>query len=115
MCKNCECNNNDRIEIEIGNGCKIVCLKNTEPFEKELGIYVVDSNDNFVQDLVLIGLGYKIDNRGKINYLNDTYSVKVFADSNNEDFNVEMLIPRIEVEREKMSVAKVLSLSLIHI
>lgn len=115
MCKNCECKNNDRIEIEIGNGYKIVCISNTEPFEKELGVYVVDSNGNVVQDLVSIGLDYKIDDDFKVHYLNDNFSVKVFADPNNEDFNVEMLIPRIEVKKEKLSVAEVLSLENIEI
>lgn len=115
MCKNCECKNNDRIEIEIGNGCKIVCLKNEEPFDKDLNIFVVDSQGNVVQDLASVGLGYKIDDNFKINYLNDTFSVKIFADSNNEDLNVEILIPKIEIEKEKMSVAEVLSLENIEI
>lgn len=115
MYKKCECNNNGRIEVEIGNGCKIVCIKNEEPFDKDLNIYVVDSQGNVVQDLASIGLEFKIDDDFKINYLNDAFSVKVFADSNNEDFNVEMIIPRIEVEKEKMSVAEVLNLENIEI
>lgn len=113
MCKNCECNN--RIEVEIGNGCKMVCIKNEEPFEKDLNIFVVDSRGNVIQDLASVGLEYKIDDDFKINYLNDTFSVKVFADSNNEDFNVEMLIPRIEVEKRAMSVSEVLRLENIEI
>ena len=115
MCKNYECKNNDRIEVEIGNGCKMVCVKNEEPFEKDLNIFVVDSRGNVIQDLASIGLEFKIDADCKINYSNDTFSVKVFADSNNEDFNLEMLIPRIEVEKEKMSVADVLRLENIEI
>lgn len=115
MCKNCECNNNGRIEIKIGNGCKLVCIKNEEPLDKDLNIFVVDSQGNVIQDLASIGLDFKIDDDFKINYLNDTFSVKVFADSNNEDFNIEMLIPRIEVEKKKMSVAEVLSLENIEI
>lgn len=115
MCKNCECKNNGRIEIKIGNGCKIICIKNEESFEKEFDIFVIDSQGNVVQDLASIGLDFKIDADCKMHYLNDTFSVKVFADSNNEDFNVEMLIPRIEVEKEKMSVAEVLRLENIEI
>lgn len=113
MCKNCECNN--RIEVEIGNGCKMVCIKNEEPFEKDLDIFVVDSNGNVIQDLASIGLNFKIDADCKIHYSKDTFSVKVFADSNNEDFNVEYLISNIEVEKEKLSVADVLRLENIEI
>ncbi|MDU2109005.1 MAG: hypothetical protein E7G36_00295 [Peptoniphilus rhinitidis] len=115
MCKNCECNNNGRIEVEIGNGCKMVCIKNEEPFEKDLNIFVADQNGNVVQDLAYVGLDYKFDDDFKVNYLDDTFSVKVFADSNNEDFNVEYLIPSIVVKKEKISVADVLRLENIKI
>ena len=115
MCKNCKCNNNGRIEVEIGNGCKMVCIKNEEPFDKDLNIFVIDFQGNVVQDLAYVGLGYKFDDDFKVNYLDDTFSVKVFADSNNEDFNVEYLIPSIVVKKEKISVAEVLSLENIEI
>lgn len=115
MCKNCECNNNNRIEVEIGNGCKIVCIKNEEPFDKDLNIFVIDSQGNVIQDLASIGLDFKLDDDFKVHYLNDNFSVKIFADSNNEDFNIEMLIPRIEAEKKEMTVGEILMLENVEI
>lgn len=115
MCKNCKCNNNDRIEIEIGNGCKMVCIRNEEPFEKDLNIFVVDSKGGIIQELASVGLEYKVDDDFEIHYLNDNFSVGVFAESNNKDFTTDFLIPNIGIEEEKMSIAEVLSLENIEI
>lgn len=115
MCDNCKCQKIKSIEVEIGNGLKLVCLNNTEPFEKDLNIFVADTNGEVVQDLVSVGLDIKIDDEFKIHYLNDIFSVKVFADSEDEVFTVEHLIPNIGFENKKFSVAEVLRLENIEI
>ena len=115
MCNNYKCKKIKSIEIEIGNGLKLVCLNNTEPFEKDFNIFVEDENGAIVQDLASIGLDFKIDDDCKIHYLNNIFSVKVFADSENDDFTVEYLIPNIGFENKKFSVAEVLMLENIEI
>lgn len=115
MCNNCQCQKIKSIEVEIGNGLKLVCLNNTEPFEKDLNIFVENENGEIVQDLVSVGLDFKIDDDDKIHYLNNIFSVKVFADSENDVFTVEHLIPNIGVEKKKLFVVDVLRLENIEI
>lgn len=115
MCNNCQCKKIKSIEVEIGNGLKLVCLNNTEPFEKDFNIFVEDENGAIVQDLASIGLDFKIDDDCKIHYLDNIFSVKVFADSENEGFTVEHLIPNIGIENKKFSVSEVLRLEKIEI
>lgn len=88
-------------ELELNDGNRLVAEANEADGYKEICVYLSDYNGNIFQDLAVIGQQTKyVDNKG-VEGIPHKYSVKVYADSDNEDFTHEFNIRETGIEEEK--------------
>lgn len=79
------------IVIELADGIKLIAEQNVDPYEDEITVYL-DKKDS-IQDLVMVSLSDTFDDNANRVPSTENISIKVFADSNNEDFTDEYTIP----------------------
>lgn len=72
-------------EIPLRKGLKIVVEKGNEPFDKEVVIYLADSNGDFVQDLARVSPSYYVDD-DEIHFSSNPINVRVWSDPNSGDY-----------------------------
>ena len=84
-----------RIEIPLSNGYRLVAEANPDTSYKEIFIGLLDEKGLWHQDLAIVGQAYMFDRDYNV-LPKDQLSVKVYADSNNEDFTEEFIIERFE-------------------
>lgn len=94
--------NNNMIAVDFNDTFQLVAdINDWDPEAKNLAeicIYLKNKKTGEIyQDIALISRNYKTNNDGT-RELFDEVSVKVWSDSNNEDFTVEYLIPPYEYE-----------------
>lgn len=83
------------IKIPLSDKLSLIAKTNVSPFDKELNIYL-DSDDCY-QDIAIISPNYTIyPSTNTVHYDNDTISVKLFEDENDEDFTQDIDIPVYE-------------------
>lgn len=92
--------NPGKIELPLGDGYSIVAEKNDDSDYKEMFIYLrCDSDDSISQDLAIVGENYTYGEEGSVEPRHGQYSIKVYADLDNEDWTTEFNIGRY-VEEE---------------
>lgn len=72
-------------EIPLRKGLKIVIERGNEPFDKEVVIYLADSNGDFVQDLARVSPSYYVDD-DEIHFSSNPMNVRVWSDPNSDDY-----------------------------
>lgn len=80
---------NNRIEIPLNNGFKLVACQNTDPiYNQELYVGIEDENGVFYQDIVCVQSSYEYDRNGKVHY-NDhgIFNVYVWQNELSEDYS----------------------------
>lgn len=83
---------NEPIRIPLDNGIELVCEQNTDPYDKQVFVYL-EKNGVFLQDIAYISPDYIINNDGTIDFLDDTISLALFEE---DCYQIEYLIPIIE-------------------
>ena len=83
--------NNNRIEIELGNGYKLVAEQNTGDYDKEVFVGIVAPFGGWHQDLVCVRPTYKYDNDIPV-WNPEQFDVLVWGDVNNDDFTENHII-----------------------
>lgn len=78
------------IVIELADGIKLIAEQNVDPYKDEITVYL-DKKDS-IQDLVMVLLSDTFDDNANRVPSTENISIKVFADSNNEDFTDEYTI-----------------------
>lgn len=80
-----------KIVVPLGGGFAIVAEKNVDPDYKEIFVYIRNEREGTVhQDLAVIGENYTYGSQdGKVEPVHGQYSVKVYADSFNENWTAE--------------------------
>lgn len=78
------------IVIELADGIKLIAEQNVDPYKDEITVYL-DKKDS-IQDLVMVSLSDTFDDNANRVPSTENISIKVFADSNNEDFTDEYTI-----------------------
>ena len=74
----------DKIKIDLGFAT-LVAEKGTDNNYREIYLSLEDKNGVWLQDLAIVGQQYHYDE--ELNVVNDRgIDVKIYADSNNEDF-----------------------------
>lgn len=87
---------NEKIEVAIPGGRTLVVETNDDPeFPYEVFVGITDSQDRFLQNLALIGQDYDYPSNDH-RWLN-RYSVRVWGDSENEDWTDEFIIDAIDI------------------
>lgn len=91
----------ERIEVKLDDNFSLVAERNCDKEYNE--IYIgINTNDNvWCQDLVLVGQEYTYDKEGRVKNIPDKYTVKVYADADNEDYTNEFIIDRHKIEEEE--------------
>lgn len=96
---------NNRIEINLGGGFKLVAERNpNSTYDRE--IYIgIEHNGAWTQDLALIRPGYTYDENdpyeyGTVVWKNNMFDVLVWADSQNYDVTNEFEIARYNPDEE---------------
>jgi hypothetical protein len=88
----------DKIAIPLGDGFSLVAEKNMDPDYKEIFLYLRNDKDGIAfQDLAIIGEQYTYEDES-VKPLHGRYSVKVYADPDNEDWTDEHLFGRANYE-----------------
>lgn len=83
---------NKWFQIQLNDGNKLVAEANEVDGYREVCVYLSDFNENIFQDLAVISQQTKfVDDKG-VEGVPHKYSVKVYADCDNEDFTNEYLI-----------------------
>ena len=86
----------DKIKIDLGFAV-LVAEKGIDDNYREIYLSLEDKNGVWLQDLAIIGQQYHYDE--ELNVVNDRgIDVKIYADSNNEDFTDEFGINIYEEE-----------------
>lgn len=83
---------NEPIRIPLKNGLNLVCEQNTEPYNKQVFIYL-EKDGVFLQDIVHISPEYIINDDGAINYLDDAISLDLFEDPERDYYSTVHRIP----------------------
>ena len=87
-----------RIEIQLSDGYKLVAEKNGDAPYKEIAVGIEDSDGYWMQDLAIVGAKYHYDDDWNVVEDNGKYQVRVFADSEKEDYSHLFEINRYEEE-----------------
>ena len=89
----------NKISIPLGDGFTLVAEANpdTEHY-REMYVYLVNKEGQIWQDLVNISEEYEYDDDGNTLPRHGEYSVKVYTDTYNEDWQVDHHIERWEEE-----------------
>lgn len=82
---------NSRIEIELGNGYKLVAYRNSGDYDKELYIEIHDPFGGWHQDLVCVRPTYSYDNDTPV-WNPDQFDVLVWGDEDDEEFTENYII-----------------------
>ena len=86
----------DKIKIDLGFAV-LVAEKGIDNNYREIYLGIEDQNGAWLQDLAIVGQQYHYDE--ELNVVNDRgIDVKIYADSNNEDFTDEFGINIYEEE-----------------
>ena len=86
----------DKIKIDLGFAV-LVAEKGIDNNYREIYLSLEDQNGVWLQDLAIVGQQYHYDE--ELNVVNDRgIDVKIYADSNNEDFTDEFRINIYEEE-----------------
>ena len=86
----------DKIKIDLGFAV-LVAEKGIDNNYREIYLSLADKNGVWLQDLAIVGQQYHYDE--ELNVVNDRgIDVKIYADSNNEDFTDEFGINIYEEE-----------------
>lgn len=90
-------NKAQEINVELSDGYTLKAVENTDNGYKEIFIGIVDKDGVWVQDLAIVGEQYDYE-EGTLEVINRNgeYGVKVYADSDNEDFTCEFIINRYD-------------------
>ena len=71
---------NNRVEIPISGGLKLVAEQNTDPnYSRELYVSIEDSDGAWVQDLVCVQNEYRYKEDGELEYSEDNMRVMVWS------------------------------------
>ena len=84
----------EKIVIDLGNGLKLMAERNTEPYDKEVGIYL--EKDGNYQDLVSISAGFEKDDSGDWVYARDKMVLRAYVDADSVDYTRQWIVPVIE-------------------
>lgn len=79
------------IVIELADEIKLIAEQNVDPYKDEITVYL--NKKDSIQDLVMISLSDTFDDNANRVPSIENISIKVFADSNMEDFTDEYIIP----------------------
>lgn len=82
------------IHVSLGDGYSIIAEKNMDSDYKEIFVYLKQDDGCVYQDLAIVGEEYEYAENGSVKPIHDRYSVKVYADSDSEDYTTEHLIDR---------------------
>ena len=74
-------------EIPLHKRLKIIVEQGCEPFDKEVVIYLADSNGDFVQDLARVSPSYYVDDE-KVFYSAGMMNIRVWSDSDSDDYTL---------------------------
>ena len=92
-----------KLVIQFGNHKIVAEINdlNLPEIPSELGVYICDENDNFIQDVCLVRQSYKCGRNG-MGFESDNNSVDclVWSNPNNEDFTHDFTIGVYEEEDE---------------
>ena len=97
--------NNNRIEINLGGGLKLVAERNPDSnFDREIFIGL-EHNGGWMQDLALVRPEYTWEGEegneyGNPKWRNDLFEVLVWADRNKEDWTDSFTIKKYEPDEE---------------
>ena len=75
----------NKIEIPLGNGCKLVAERNVADYDREMFIGIVDENDSWLQDLAIVRSAYQNGDYGPI-WDDNKFEVMVYAEPKSEDY-----------------------------
>ena len=85
----------NKIKIDLGDNRYLVAEANPEPDYREIFVYL--EKDGVVhQDLAIVGQEYEYTNDGTKFY--DAFSIKVYADHENEDFTDDFTVEEYKGE-----------------
>lgn len=86
-------NKENKVEIELPNGYKLVAEQNTGsdyPYEMYVGI--VAPGGGWIQDLVTVRNSYKHNEDREVEWSDDSFDVFVFGNKDDEDYTEEFQI-----------------------
>lgn len=82
----------NRIEIELPNGYKLVAEQSTDPqYSREMFVGIMKADGVWYQNLVTVRSSYCYDGDNVI-WSDDKFDVLVFGNENNEDFTEDFTI-----------------------
>lgn len=80
----------NKIEIPIGNGMKIVAEQNNDPYyDRELYVGIVDADGSWIQDLVCVRNDYRYNEDGELEWKDNSFHVVVWGDERRDDLTDE--------------------------
>lgn len=87
--------NNNRIEINLQNGYRLVAEANIDPnYPNEIYVGIINDNGQWIQDLAIIQNDYSYNDDGDIVYSEDKFNIYVYEDNTQEDytnkFNIDL-------------------------
>jgi hypothetical protein len=84
---------NKGIVLKLGDGFSLVADSNDMDGYKEIYVYLrEDSTGIMHQDLAVVGENYTYGDEGEVKPLHGRYSIKVYSDPDNEDWQQEFVI-----------------------
>lgn len=84
----------NRIEIPVGNGLKIVAEQNSDPdYSRELYVGIVDADGAWIQDLVCVQNEYRYKPDGQMDWVDGLFRVMVWSDPGQDDLTNEFVVP----------------------
>lgn len=95
----------NRMEIKIGNGLRLVAEQNVQPYEREMFIGIIDENDQWIQDLVIVRNEYEHVTKSvkdtEVKWNDNIFEVMVFGEEYNEDYTDLFKIPFAFAEEDE--------------
>lgn len=87
---------NNRIEMELNDGDKLVAEVNPNKPFREIFIGIKNKDGVWVQDLACVGQDYEINDDLTISNVDNFYKIRVWADHKSDDLTHSFLIPRCD-------------------
>lgn len=85
--------NDERIEVELADGNKLVVVRNGDTkFSKELFVGIVGESDFWMQDLAVIRPSYSYNNDGNVEWMKDRFDILIYGDCDDEDYTDDFVI-----------------------
>lgn len=88
----------NRIEIELSNGYKLVAEQNTDPqYSREIFIGIINPDGLWYQDLAIVRNSYHYDG-DEVIWTDGLFDILVFGEENSEDFTEDFSVSLYEEE-----------------